>query len=161
MTDDITRYDAVEGYCGELSCSPGEKMALHVSSRADRYDVEIHRWGADRQLVWSADDLIGAEHLIPDDADANGCGWPVAVTVPVGNDWRSGFYLVTLRAHGVPADRCHGLRRASWSVPAGNERGRCWCWPRTPTTPTTAGAAAACTPVGGGSRSPDRSGEAC
>jgi hypothetical protein len=35
MTDDITRYDAVEGYCDALSYVPGQTMALHTSSRAD------------------------------------------------------------------------------------------------------------------------------
>jgi hypothetical protein len=59
MTDDITRYDAVEAYCGELSVEPGATIPLHVSCRADRYDIEIHRWGATRELVWSAADLSG------------------------------------------------------------------------------------------------------
>ena len=33
MTDDITRYDAVEAYCGELSVEPGsdDRIAHHVS----------------------------------------------------------------------------------------------------------------------------------
>ena len=108
MTDDITRYDAVEAYCGELSVEPGATISLHVSCRADRYDIEIHRWGATRELVWSAADLAGQEHATPVDADANGCDWPVAVTVPVGDQWRSGFYLVTLTAHDAPADRSVG-----------------------------------------------------
>ncbi|MBK5330551.1 MAG: hypothetical protein JJD93_01175 [Ilumatobacteraceae bacterium] len=108
MTDDITRYDAVEAYCGELSVEPGATISLHVSCRADRYDVEIHRWGATRELMWSAADLAGQEHATPVDADANGCDWPVAVTVPVGDQWRSGFYLVTLTAHDAPADRSVG-----------------------------------------------------
>ena len=94
MTDDITRYDAIEAYCGQLSAAPGGTMALHVSSRADRYDIDIHRWGASHELVWTADDLPGEDHHVPGDADSHGCGWPVAVTVPVGQHWRSGFYLV-------------------------------------------------------------------
>src|SRR5258705_11002103 len=105
MTDDITRYDGVEAYCGELSVVPGATIALHVSCRADRYDIEIHRWGASRELVWSATDLVGHEHPTPDDADANGCNWPIAVTVPIGDQWRSGLYLVTLTAAEAPADR--------------------------------------------------------
>ena len=96
MTDDITHYDAVEAYCDALSCRPGDELALHVSCRADRYDIEIHRWGAERELVWAAADLAGEEQATPPDADANGCGWTVSVDVPIGDDWRSGFYLVTL-----------------------------------------------------------------
>jgi hypothetical protein len=122
MTDDITRYDAVEAYCGELSCSPGDTMALHVSSRAPRYDVSIHRWGAQHDLVWTATDLEGVEQPTPDDADANGCGWPVAVTVPIGDAWLSGFYLVTLTAHDEPDGRAVGY--AGFVVRAGRHRAR-------------------------------------
>ncbi|MDP9464999.1 MAG: hypothetical protein M3P52_10270, partial [Actinomycetota bacterium] len=122
MTDDITRYDAVEGYCDALSYSPGDTVALHTACRADRYDIDIHRWGADRQMVWTASDVNGAEHRTPDDADANGCGWPAAVTVPIGDEWRSGFYLVTLTAHDAPADRAVGY--AGFVVRAGAQRAR-------------------------------------
>ena len=122
MTDDITRYDAVEGYCGVLSAAPGAAVTLHVSCRADRYDIEIHRWGATLELVWSAGDLAGIEHPTPADADSNGCGWPVAATVPIGDDWRSGFYLVTLTAHDAPPDRAVGY--AGFVVRAGAQRRR-------------------------------------
>jgi N,N-dimethylformamidase beta subunit-like protein len=122
MTDDITRYDAVEAYCGELSAEPGATIALHITCRADRYDIEIHRWGASRELVWSAADLTGQEHPTPADADANGCDWPVAVTVPIGEHWRSGLYLVTLTAHDTPADR--GIGYAAFVVRAAPTRSR-------------------------------------
>lgn len=122
MTDDITRYDAVEAYCDALSYAPGATLVLHVACRTDRYDIEIHRWGAARQLVWSAGDLPGAEHQTPADADANGCGWPAAVTVPIDDEWRSGFYVVTLTAHGAPADRAVGY--AGFVVRAGGQRAR-------------------------------------
>ncbi len=122
MTDDITRYDAVEGYCGELSASPGQAVTLHVSCRTDRYDIAIHRWGAGHELLWSASGLVGIEHPTPADADSNGCGWPVAVTVPIGDDWRSGFYLVTLTAHDAPPDRAVGY--AAFVVRAGGRRAR-------------------------------------
>src|SRR6476646_1836996 len=108
MTDDITRYDAVEAYCGELSYAPGESMTLHVSSSVYLYDVSIYRWGVEHELVWSDRDIPGVEQPLPEDADSNGCGWPVALTVPVDETWRSGFYLVTLTAHDAPADRATG-----------------------------------------------------
>lgn len=120
MTDDITRYDAVEAYCDALSYEAGTSAVLHVCCRTDRYDVEVHRWGADRTLVWSAVDVPGAEHPTPADADANGCGWPAAVTVPIGDDWRSGFYLVTLTAHHAPSDTAVGY--AAFVVRAGRRR---------------------------------------
>ena len=120
MADDITRYDAVEGYCGELSVAPGEAITLHVASLTERYDIAIERWGAGRELVWSADDLPGVDHPTPPDADSHGCGWPVAVTVPIGADWRSGFYLVTLTGRGAAPDRAVGY--TAFVVRAGSRR---------------------------------------
>ena len=122
MTDDITRYDAVEGYCGALSYAPGESMTLHVSSSVYLYDVSISRWGVEHEPVWSDRDIPGVEQVLPADADANGCGWPVALTVPVDETWRSGFYLVTLTAHDAPPDRAVGY--AGFVVRAGKTRAR-------------------------------------
>jgi hypothetical protein len=122
MTDDITRYDAVEAYCDQLSVVPGGSLALHVSCRADRYDIEIHRWGAEQQLVWAVTDLEGEEQTTPPDADSNGCGWSASVTVPIGENWRSGFYLVTLKAHDAPPDRAVG--HAAFVVRSGSPRAR-------------------------------------
>ena len=122
MTDDITRYDAVEAYCDALSYSPGTDVAMHVSCRTDRYDIQIHRWGVERQLVWSARNVVGEDHPTPADADVAGCGWPASVSVPIGADWRSGFYLVTLTASDAPADRAVGY--AGFVVRAGGKRAR-------------------------------------
>ena len=122
MADDITRYDAVEGYCGSLSVVPGSALPLHVSSTSALYDIDIHRWGATKELVWSARDVNGVDHPAPPDADADGCRWPVAVTVPVAADWRSGFYLVTFTAHHAPAERAVG--HAAFVVRAGADRSR-------------------------------------
>ena len=69
MADDITHYDAVEGYAGQLSYSPGEDLTLHVWCSTGRYDVVIERWGASREVVWSAVGLAGTEHPTPSDAD--------------------------------------------------------------------------------------------
>ncbi|MEM8905838.1 MAG: N,N-dimethylformamidase beta subunit family domain-containing protein, partial [Actinomycetota bacterium] len=65
----------------------------------------VERWGATRELVWSADDLPGTFTPPPSDADANGCGWPVSIEIPIGHDWRSGFHLVTLTAVGAEPGR--------------------------------------------------------
>lgn len=110
VTDDITHYDAIEGYCGRLSVVAGDDLTIHVScaENVTSYDIEIHRWGATRELVWSASALDAVHHPTPPDADARGCGWPAAVTVAVPVEWRSGFHHVTLRAHGAPAERAVG-----------------------------------------------------
>ncbi|MDH3682454.1 MAG: hypothetical protein OEV40_21175 [Acidimicrobiia bacterium] len=120
MTDDVTFYDDIEGYCGRLSCAPGDTVTLHVSTRCGRYDAAVHRWGAQRELVWQSPDLAGS-HVPPlPDADANGCRWPVSVEIPVGDDWRSGFYLVTLTGHEPDYPTAH----AGFVVRAGPQRQR-------------------------------------
>jgi hypothetical protein len=101
VADDQTFFDDIEGYAGRLSYAPGETVSLHVSTRRDRYDVRVERWGATRQLVWSASDVPG-EHLPPPpDADSEGCRWPSSVEFAVDERWKSGFFLVTLTAHGA------------------------------------------------------------
>lgn len=103
--DDQTFHDAIEGYCAQLSYVAADTVDIHVSTHAATFDVSIERWGADRTEVWSTTSIGGVFHPPADDADSNGCGWPVAVSLAVDPSWRSGFYLVTLTAHGVPDDR--------------------------------------------------------
>ncbi len=103
--DDQTFYDDIEGYCGRLSCAPGDAAELHVSTRAERFDVLVERWGATRDRVWTASDVPGGYVEPPADADAFGCRWPVSLEIPVDRSWRSGFYLVTLTAEGAPEGR--------------------------------------------------------
>ncbi len=104
-TDDQTFHDAIEAYCGRLSHHQGDVVDFHVSTTAASYDVKIERWGADRDVVWESTNLPGDYYPAPPDADSDGCGWPIAIQVPVESSWKSGFYLVTLTAHGVPPDR--------------------------------------------------------
>jgi hypothetical protein len=108
MADDVTHYDAIEGYAERPSVLAGEVARICASTGSARFDVDVHRWGASRQPVWSARDLAGELQPTPADADAAGCGWRPLVEVPTGADWRSGFYLVTLTAHDAPAGRAVG-----------------------------------------------------
>lgn len=104
--DNVTHYDAIEGYGSTLSLLPGELLDLHIRCTTATYDIEVARAGG--AVVWAQRDLAGVAHPTPDDADAFGCRWPVSVQVPVGDDWPSGVYLVTMRAHGAAADRATG-----------------------------------------------------
>ena len=104
MADDQTFHDEIEAYCTPLS-SGGEAVALRVSTRADRYDVVVDRWGRRRDTVWRSEALPGTYVAPPADADAAVCRWPVSVRIPVDPSWRSGFYLVTLTASGAPGGR--------------------------------------------------------
>jgi hypothetical protein len=88
----------LEGYAGQVSYAPGETVGLHVSTSAAKFSVEIARLGGMRQVVFQQADIAGVESLIPENASSHGCGWPVLLTVPVPENWRSGYYQVTLRA---------------------------------------------------------------
>lgn len=105
MADDITHYDAIEGYAQTPSCAGGDIVELCASTTSGRFDVDVHRWGATRELVWSARDVAGREQSTPSDADAAGCGWEPLVEIPTERSWRSGFYLVTMTARDAPPDR--------------------------------------------------------
>lgn len=104
-TDDQTFYDAIEGYCGRLSYFAGETVELHVSTEASSFDVQVERWGNVREVVWSSAENEGHYTPPPANADAEGCGWPVSITIPVDKTWRSGFYLITLTANDVAEER--------------------------------------------------------
>lgn len=85
------------GYTNKLSYQPGDKVNLHISTPAKRYDLEIARIGAERETVWRKLDLQGYVHAVPENASTNGCKWPVAVSVTVPAQWKSGYYSVRLR----------------------------------------------------------------
>jgi hypothetical protein len=89
-------YETVTGYCWPQSIAAGDDVALHLSSAGARdVSVSIARVGLDREVVWS--DIVPAGDLpTPTDASARGCGWPAAVSLTTGADWRSGYYEVEL-----------------------------------------------------------------
>jgi len=85
----------LEAYPDRHSLLPGETLGLCCSG--DRScSVEVARSGGRRQVMWSADRLGPSLQPVPDDAAQAGCGWSVSIEVPVGLDWPSGFYEVTL-----------------------------------------------------------------
>jgi hypothetical protein len=126
MDDDQTFHDEIEGYCAQLSVAPGEPVPLHVSTRCERFDVVVERWGATRDEVWRASGQPGHFTPPPDDADSYGCRWPSSLEIPVGENWRSGFYLVTLTARDAPEGR--DVAHAGFVVrgPATSERRAIW-----------------------------------
>jgi len=103
--DDQTFWDAIEGYCGRLSFAPGETAAVHISCQTGQFDLVVERWAGQRVEVWETKGVAGQYHPAPPNADSEGCGWPVSVEIPIGQDWESGFYLVTLTALGAQRGR--------------------------------------------------------
>jgi len=95
----------IDAYAGRLSYRAGEQVALHVSTSAPRFAIEVARVGKKRQVVYTRDDVPGARHPVPDDASSHGCRWPAALEFRVPKEWPSGYYQVLLRAgaKGRPA----------------------------------------------------------
>src|ERR1700721_780428 len=99
--------EVVTGYCWPQSVSSGEHVGLHMSSSAGRpVRVEVARVGVRRDVVFSAEAVAADEHETPKDASSKGCGWPVALTLPVDPAWRSGYYEVVME-HDVGAKVRH------------------------------------------------------
>jgi hypothetical protein len=78
------------GYADQVSYAPGDEVKLHLSGTP--CDLEIVRLGAEIESVWKKAGVATKVHATPADASANGCRWPVAVTLTVGADWPSGYY---------------------------------------------------------------------
>lgn len=94
----------IEGYAGALSVAPGESLALHVSTDAAAFSVEVLRDGATPTAVLKVDDVKGAAHAVPPEAWANGCGWPAALKLPIPREWASGVYRARLTALKKPSN---------------------------------------------------------
>ncbi len=82
-------------YPNVVSARPGDEVALHTSA-GGRCELFVRRLGATNHDVLHLRDLDLENHPTPDDADTNGCGWPVGVRFEIG-DWRSGYYDIELR----------------------------------------------------------------
>ena len=90
----------LEAYCWPPSVAPGEPVALHVSTDTPAFRVRVAREGAGSEIVWQGEGVGSGHHATPEDAAASGCGWPATLEIPVGPDWRSGYYAVHL-SNGV------------------------------------------------------------
>ena len=89
--------EVVTGYCWPQSVGPGEQVGVHLSSSGARpVRVEVARVGGRREVVFKADAVEAGDHETPQDAASLGCGWPAALTLDVGPEWRSGYYEVVL-----------------------------------------------------------------
>jgi len=103
----------IEGYTDQLSYQAGDEIGFHISTSAPKYSIEIARVGAEREIVWSQDDLPGAEYPIPENAPSHGCGWPASFRLGVPAEWRSGYYLVSMRVEDEGGKFTHWNRRTS------------------------------------------------
>ena len=86
----------IEGYCLRRSYRQGEPASLCVSTDGGRFDAVIYREGRNPVEVARYAAVPCGHHPIPADAVANGCGWPVALSIDVHDGWKSGFYRIDL-----------------------------------------------------------------
>jgi hypothetical protein len=91
----------LDGYPGRLSVAPGDKLALHLAGSTGSAKLEIARLGAERKVVFTREEVKLSPEPTPPDASANGCHWPVSLTLDVPRDWKTGYYNVRLTAPGA------------------------------------------------------------
>ena len=109
-----TPQENINGYASEVSVLPGGLLHMHVSTNpASRYRVEIYRlgWygGAGARLMTCVPscggDEPGTAYPTPSPNSQTGevvAAWPITDTVPIGDDWTSGYYVARLvRTSGV------------------------------------------------------------
>ncbi len=102
----------ISGYCWPQSAAAGECVELFVSC-ATPFRVEIHRQGIRDEMVWERSDVVAADHPVPADVSARGCAWPPCALVTIADDWRSGFYLVSLTGQDGTRSEAFFVVRAS------------------------------------------------
>ncbi|MCU9836877.1 hypothetical protein OEZ49_03775 [Ruegeria sp. WL0004] len=86
------------GYTPEMSYAPGDRVALHVSTTAAEWDLEIGRDGLTYHPLLTVTGLPGVHHPTPEDCSVKGCGWPEAHAFTIPEEWVPGGYLITFRA---------------------------------------------------------------
>ena len=86
------------GYTPRMSYRPGEEVALHVSTTAPNWDLEVGRDGLDYAPVLRETGLPGIHQETPGTCSVTGCDWQVSHCFTIPADWRPGGYLITLRA---------------------------------------------------------------
>lgn len=82
-------------YVWPLSCRPGDEVAVHARGPMGAARVEVARVGAHRRVLDALDARLAPQDL-PDDADANGCHWPVVARWRVPDDAASGYHEVVV-----------------------------------------------------------------
>jgi hypothetical protein len=88
-----------------------------VSTDRGSFGVVVAHEGADTTETWSVDAVEGDARPVPPVASSSGCGWPPSLEIPIGRDWRSGFYSVTLTNEDERADAFFVVRPSGDPAP--------------------------------------------
>ena len=89
-------------YVWPNSAVAGGRVHVHARGALGAARLEIARVGRERAVVLTRDVRVRPE-VMPPDADAFGCDWPVTAEVIVDGSWPSGYYEVVLSAGDVEA----------------------------------------------------------
>jgi len=94
----------LEGYAGQPSVRAGQSLALHVRDPAAAAAAptlaswRIVRLAGTVDLTMQTGSVLLRNHPVPADAASAGCGWPVALQLPIPADWPSGVYYAHFAA---------------------------------------------------------------
>ncbi|MGH6774558.1 N,N-dimethylformamidase beta subunit family domain-containing protein [Brucella tritici] len=111
-------YPGMDGPRGEIWCYtdaysylPGATVNLQVSATASRFDIEILRDGAVETPVFSKRGIDCKWQETPAQCSVAGCGWETTFAFKTDENWPSGAYRITLKAHGNDGQpiHCHHL----------------------------------------------------
>ena len=100
------------GYPEQSSVRPGETLAMHISTDAPAFRIDVVRQESAEVPVWNSDWLVGQFAPVPAQAGAN-LKWP-GYDVPVPADWPTGVYL----ARFVEGDGNGGVNPQPTAPPA-------------------------------------------
>lgn len=103
----VGRTANLQGYADRWSVANGQALNVSVSSAFDRYQATVLRLDGpitpgttlDRtnsQVVSGPTSHTGHLRSVQSGYRTKGCGWPTDFTVPIAQDWKSGFYVVQL-----------------------------------------------------------------
>ncbi len=83
-------------YPDKVSAKPDETVRLFASASTSPCLLTVSRVGRSVEKVAEFKDIAVGNHPTPDNADANGCGWPEAFNFKIGHDWATGYYDIAL-----------------------------------------------------------------
>jgi hypothetical protein len=96
-TEDPAKIE-VWGHTDATSYAPGETVNLHVTTTAATFDVTVIRDGGVAETVLERTGITGQFTPTPRNVFETGTGWPVGFSFDIPSTWRSGGYVVILKA---------------------------------------------------------------
>lgn len=87
-------------YLDATSYAAGETLVVRASSSIPFLSVRINRLGGSTDSMATFTDLPAESHPVPDSAWIKGCDWPVLLSTPVPDSWKSGLYEVRVMNPG-------------------------------------------------------------